>query len=50
MIINEADITDIQAEIEGPVGTPYEGGLFRIKLAIESSFPNVPPKGIFIAI
>ena len=45
MIINEADITDIQAEIEGPIGTPYEGGLFRCKLAIEQDFPNNPPKG-----
>lgn len=23
MIINESDITDIQAEIDGPIGTPY---------------------------
>lgn len=45
MILNEADITDIQAEIEGPVGTPYEGGLFRCKLAVENDFPNNPPKG-----
>lgn len=34
MIINENDATDIQADIEGPVGTPYEGGVFRCKLAI----------------
>ena len=45
MIINEADITDVQAEIEGPVGTPYEGGVFRCKLAVEQDFPNNPPKG-----
>ena len=47
MIINEADFTDIQAEIEGPVGTPYEGGIFRCKLAVEHDFPVNPPKGIF---
>lgn len=23
MIINESDATDIQADIEGPIGTPY---------------------------
>jgi ubiquitin-protein ligase len=34
MIINESDATDIQADIEGPVGTPYEGGVFRCKLAV----------------
>lgn len=49
MIINESDITDIQAEIEGPVGTPYEGGIFRCKLAVEKDFPVNPPKGIFFA-
>lgn len=50
MIINEADITDIQAEIEGPIGTPYEGGLFRCKLAVEHDFPNNPPKGTVLTI
>lgn len=45
IIINESDITDMQAEIEGPVGTPYEGGIFKCKLAIENDFPNNPPKG-----
>ena len=34
VIINESDAMDIQAEIEGPVGTPYQGGLFRCKLAV----------------
>lgn len=38
-------MTDIQADIEGPIGTPYEGGLFRCKLAVENDFPNNPPKG-----
>jgi ubiquitin-conjugating enzyme E2 S len=45
MIFNELDNTDVQAEIEGPVGTPYEGGVFRCKLAVEHDFPNNPPKG-----
>jgi ubiquitin-conjugating enzyme E2 S len=45
LIVNESDITDIQAEIEGPTGTPYEGGIFRCKLAVENDFPNNPPKG-----
>lgn len=48
MIINESDATDIQADIEGPVGTPFEGGLFRCKLAVDQDFPNVPPKGYFV--
>lgn len=45
LIVNESDLTDIQADIEGPVGTPYEGGIFRCKLAVENDFPNNPPKG-----
>lgn len=44
--MNEADLTDIQAEITGPTGTPYENGLYRCKLTIEPDFPNNPPKGI----
>lgn len=30
--LNEHELTDVQAEIDGPTGTPFEGGLFRIKL------------------
>lgn len=26
-------------------GTPFEGGLFRMRLAIGPEFPNAPPKG-----
>lgn len=45
VIMNEANILDIQADILGPVNTPYEGGAFRCKLTIENDFPNNPPKG-----
>jgi ubiquitin-protein ligase len=45
VIINEADITDIQAEISGPAGTPYENGIYRCKLAVEGDFPESAPKG-----
>jgi len=45
---NEEDMTNIVAEIEGPVGTPFEGGLFHCKLVLGSDFPSVPPKGIFL--
>ena len=31
----------------GTEGTPYEGGVFRMKLALGADFPNVPPKGFF---
>ena len=45
---NENDITDIQADIEGPTATPYEGGIFRVKIKIPNNFPNIAPKGIFL--
>ena len=37
---NENDITDIQADIEGPTATPYEGGIFRVKIKISNNFPK----------
>jgi len=47
-ILNERDILDIQADVSGPVGTPYFGGFFRCKLVLSSEFPKVPPKGYFL--
>ncbi|PSN55363.1 Ubiquitin-conjugating enzyme E2 S [Blattella germanica] len=46
--INDEDITDIQAYIEGPAGTPYAGGIFRVKLALGKDFPQTPPKAFFL--
>ena len=48
IIVNEENITDIQAELMGPVGTPFEGGVFRLKLVLSSDFPASPPKGFFL--
>ena len=45
IVINQEDPMDIQADIHGPQATPYEGGVFRIKLLIPSEFPFAPPKG-----
>jgi len=47
-ILNESDILDIQADIFGPVGTPYTGGVFRCKLVLSNEFPKIPPKGFFL--
>ncbi|KAF4523595.1 hypothetical protein B566_EDAN014569 [Ephemera danica] len=46
--LNEEDVTDIQACIEGPAGTPYAGGAFRVKLALGKDFPSSPPKAFFL--
>mmetsp|Transcript_16398 Transcript_16398/g.27082 ORF Transcript_16398/g.27082 Transcript_16398/m.27082 type:complete len:245 (+) Transcript_16398:115-849(+) len=48
ILLNEENIADIQADIEGPAGTPYEGGVFRMKLVLGSEFPQAPPKGYFL--
>jgi len=47
-VLNESDILDIQADIAGPVGTPYSSGVFRCKLVLSNEFPKVPPKGYFL--
>lgn len=46
--LNDADVTDIQALIEGPAGTPYSGGAFRVKLSLSKEFPQQPPKAYFL--
>lgn len=46
--VNDSDVTDIQALIDGPAGTPYAGGMFRVKLALGKDFPQSPPKAFFL--
>nr|CAI5826603.1 unnamed protein product [Callosobruchus analis] len=46
--VNEEDVTDIQAFIDGPAGTPYTGGTFKVKLSLGKSFPTEPPKAYFL--
>ncbi|KAK5672761.1 hypothetical protein QVD99_000260 [Batrachochytrium dendrobatidis] len=48
IIEDESNILDIQAWIQGPVGTPFKTGCFRVKLMLNSSFPQSPPKGVFL--
>ncbi|KAL5278575.1 UBE2S family protein [Megaselia abdita] len=46
--LNDADVTDIHAIIDGPAGTPYQNGSFRVKLSLGKDFPQTPPKAYFI--
>lgn len=48
VVFNEDDITSVQADIDGPNGTPYFGGSFRIRLVLGKNFPISPPKGFFV--
>jgi len=34
--------------MHGPIDTPYQGGVFRCTLTIDSEFPIKPPKGFFL--
>uniref|UniRef100_A0A1D1XLG2 E2 ubiquitin-conjugating enzyme n=1 Tax=Anthurium amnicola TaxID=1678845 RepID=A0A1D1XLG2_9ARAE len=48
VIVNDDDFSTIFADIEGPAGTPYENGIFRMKLLLSHDFPQSPPKGYFL--
>lgn len=38
-------LTEVLADVDGPAGTPYAGGVFRVKLTLGNDFPSAPPKG-----
>ncbi|KAK1292573.1 Ubiquitin-conjugating enzyme E2 22 [Acorus calamus] len=48
VVVNDDDFSTIFADIEGPGGTPYENGVFRMKLLLSHDFPHSPPKGYFL--
>lgn len=48
VIVNEQNLADVQADIEGPSGTPYVDGVFRMKLSLGADYPGSPPKGFFV--
>merc|ERR1711923_541465 len=48
ILLDDKDITSVEAILEGPADTPYFGGRFRVKLSIGKDFPAAPPKGFFL--
>ncbi|KAL1314149.1 hypothetical protein HN51_040933 [Arachis hypogaea] len=48
VVVNDDDFSIIYADIDGPAGTPYENGVFRMKLLLSHDFPHSPPKGYFM--
>jgi len=41
---SEDDMLDLTGLIEGPEGTPYAGGYFKVKFKFTEEFPAAPPK------
>lgn len=41
---DESNLMHWVGTIKGPVGTPYEGGVFKIDINLPSDYPFVPPK------
>lgn len=41
---NESNITQMQAMIVGPKGTPYQNACFVFSITLPASYPSVPPK------
>jgi ubiquitin-conjugating enzyme E2 S len=48
VLMNEEDPLDIQALIDGPAQTPYEGGTYRVKICLPADFPQTPPRAFFL--
>lgn len=44
VVTSEDNLLDVTGIIEGPEGTPYEGGYFRVKFAFTEEFPAAPPR------
>jgi ubiquitin-conjugating enzyme E2 S len=44
IVVDEEDISAIEGWVQGPAGTPYEGGYFRIHFEFGPEYPNLPPK------
>ena len=41
------DLTQVTVLLNGPTGTPYAQGLWRLALKIPESYPKAPPKATF---
>ncbi|KAI0641013.1 ubiquitin-conjugating enzyme/RWD-like protein [Trametes meyenii] len=44
VVTNEDNMLDVTGIIEGPEGTPYAGGYFRVRFQFTEEFPAAPPK------
>jgi ubiquitin-protein ligase len=45
---DEETLMEVHAEITGPEDTPYEGGIFKVKLLLSNNHPHTPPRAFFL--
>jgi ubiquitin-conjugating enzyme E2 S len=41
-------LSELLADVQGPVGTPYEHGVFTVRLQFGPDYPQSPPKAYFL--
>lgn len=46
--LNEECLSEVLAELDGPDGTPYQGGTFKLRLVLSDEYPARAPKGWFV--
>jgi len=46
-LINDNNIFEWRATILGPHGSPYEGGIFQLKIVLQQDYPFTSPKVTF---
>ncbi|KAG8186535.1 hypothetical protein JTE90_023961 [Oedothorax gibbosus] len=46
-MVNDS-LQELRGEIAGPSGTPYEGGLFVLKIKVPQTYPFTPPEVSFV--
>lgn len=42
-LVNESDLTHLTGYFQGPPGTPYENGVFKVDIVIPNEYPFKPP-------
>lgn len=47
-LCGDSDLAHLCGTIAGPMGTPYEGGLFQIDIRLPAAYPFEPPKMQFM--
>lgn len=46
--LNDDSLKEALAELDGPDGTPYQGGTFKLRLSLGDEYPDKAPKGWFL--